>query len=184
MKEEDKHFYNNVLNNKSIHQFLLQIFDYDLRSQKPINYQLDDIYSYIKTFSIINNTLELTKKVISNILEDDNYDEYNTVFKCNIFNIAVNLIDFGRLLYLLENGSYYSVIVDEIVSINKIHGVLIDIKTNMPDHIFEYEKGDDMYKEIVNKVTEYVKKNYILYKATLNVTWEPHLQYQKTVYNK
>lgn len=124
----------------------------------------------MKTFSIINNTLELTKKVIYNILEDDNCDEYNSAFKCNIFNIAINLIDFGILLYLLENGSYYSIIVNEIVSINKKHGVLISIKTNMPDHIFEYEKGDNMYKEIVNKVTEYVKKNYIIFRANLNVT--------------
>lgn len=170
---EKSHFYDNVLNNKSIRQFLLQIFDYDLRSQRSINYQLDGIDSYIITFSIINNTLELIKKVICNILEDDNCDEYNSVFRCSILNIAIDLIDFGRLLYLLENRSYYSVIVNEIVSINKIHGVLIDIKTNIPDHIFEYEKGDNMYKEIVNKVTEYVKKKYIIFRVNLNVTLEP-----------
>lgn len=170
MKEEDKQFYNNVLDNKSIQQFLLQTFDYDLRSQKPLNYQLDDVDYYIKAFSIINNTLELTKRIVCNILENDGCDEFNSVFKYNILNIVINLVDFGRLLYLLENGSYYSVIVDEIASINKTHGVLIDIKINMPDHIFEYEKGDSMYKEIVNKVTEYVKKKYIICRAKLNIT--------------
>lgn len=43
---EKSHFYDNVLNNKSIRQFLLQIFNYDLRSQRSINYQLDGIDSY------------------------------------------------------------------------------------------------------------------------------------------